>query len=1017
MIKSGALNSLVVQQAPTTGTAGTAIGSVKVAAVDTFGNLVSGDATVTLTATIGDESVTKTATLSHGVATITGMMLNEAGVYSIIPSVGNITGSSFNVAVSPANGKYPYWIDQADMSAQAGTAIQDITIAVVDAYGNLATTSSSTVTLKITGGKFANGTSSVAATSTQGFATFSNVSINAAGSYSLTALVGASATESASVSVTPSTPAKLAWKSAPAGNGIAGTSLNSISVAVQDAFGNVVTTDSSAVTLTLNSGTFDSGSSTMTVNAVNGVATFDNVEIDTTGTYKITASDSALTTVTSGNVVIAPGSLSSLSIVQAPSAAVAGVALAPIIKVAALDQYGNLVTAQTTVTIKLQGGKFSTNSETVTATTSKGIASFSGLIINTAGEYSIYARVGNLVGPMFGFVVTPAAGKTPTWVVAPGATGIAGQALDPAAVLVKDAFGNLATASSTPVTMKITGGKFADGSTSVKANTNDGVATFGNLVINTAGTYTLTAYVGSVATSSSTVTIAAADPAKLVWQTAPMAKAVAGTTLNSIIVAVKDSFGNLVTNDDSTISLTLNGGEFSSGSATVTAEVANGVATFAGLAINQSGTYTILASSSEDLTTVTSASLVISPSSLSSLSLIQSPDTATAGSALGAVKVAALDQYGNLVTASTSVTLTLSGGKFSTNASTATATTTGGFATFSNLIVKTAGEYSIAVSAGTKTGPSFDFVVNPAAASKLAWLAAPASTAIAGSTLDSVAVVVLDAFGNRITTDNSSVTLTLGSGTFGNGSSTSTVMAVEGIAVFQGLSINKAGSYKLTASDASLTPVVSGNLVITPASLNDFVFLQVPSTVTAGIALSPVKVAAVDSYGNLLATNANVTLGVSGASFADGSTSVTVAMNHGLATFSGLVVNKSGSYNLTVMNDSRVGDSANFTVNPASGKQVAWMVAPAPAFAGSPIDPVIVAVTDAFGNLATSSATNVTLKISGAKFSNGMTSISVASVNGYATFSNLTINIAGTYTLAATVGSSTVYDRIVVGLF
>lgn len=1009
LIKAGALSSLVVQQAPTTGTAGVALGSVKVAALDAFGNLISDTSTVTLTAAQGGNSVSKTATLSHGNAMVTGLTLTTAGNYSLTASIGSIAASPFNVTVNPATGKQPVWIVSPSDTAVAGTIMQPMMVAVLDAFGNLATTSNTTVTLKIAGAKFGNGSASISATSVAGFAIIDNVSINTAGTFSLSVAIGSLATDSSSVTVTAAFPAKLIWKTAPAGNAVAGATLDSIVVAVEDTFGNVVTTNDSAVTLTINSGTFESASSTVTVNAVNGLATFDDVAIDIAGTYKLTASDSAsLTTVTSGNVVITPASLSSLSIVQAPSSAVAGVAFAPIVKVAALDAYGNLITAQTTVTLTLHGGNFSSNANTVTATTSKGIASFSGLIIKTAGEYSLTASAGELAGPTTGLIVTAAAGKTPVWVDAPSSSGTAGQTLDPVTALVNDAFGNLANASSTTVTMKITGGKFADGSTSKTATTDGGFVAFNNLVINTAGTYTLTAYVGSVATSSSTVTIAAADPAKLVWQTAPVAKAVAGTSLNTIVVAVKDTFGNLVTTDNSTVTLTLSSATFGSGSATVSATATNGIATFSGLAINQSGTYTMTASDSESLTTVTSGNVVISPASLNYLALVQSPDSATAGTALNAVKVAALDQYGNLVSGSTSVTLTLTGGKFSTNSATATATTTGGIATFSNLTIKTVGDYTIASSAGSTPGPSFNFTVNPAAASKLVWVAAPSTKAVAGTTLNSIVLAVQDAFGNQITTDDSAVTLSLGGGTFSDGTTTATAHAVNGIVEFDNLSINKAGSYKFTASDGSLTTAISGNLVVSPSSLSNIVIQQAPTSVTAGIALSPIKVAAVDQFGNVLANATNVTLSLSSGAFADGHTSVTLATSHGLATFSGLIINAAANYTLTVSSESVTGGSASVTVNPAAGKQAAWQTPPAStATAGVAFDPVVVAVLDAFGNLVTNSTTNVIIKITGGKFSNGMTSITASSVNGYATFNNLTISAAGSYTLTATVGSAT----------
>ena len=68
-----------------------------------------------------------------------------------------------------------------------------------------------------------------------------------------------------------------------------------MTVKVEDAFNNVVTTDSSAVTLTLSSGTFEGGSSMATAAAASGVATFSGLKITVPGSYTLSATDGTLT--------------------------------------------------------------------------------------------------------------------------------------------------------------------------------------------------------------------------------------------------------------------------------------------------------------------------------------------------------------------------------------------------------------------------------------------------------------------------------------------------------------------------------------------------------------------------------------------------------------------------------------------------------------------------------------------------------------------------------------------------
>ena len=465
---------------------------------------------------------------------------------------------------------------------------------------------------------------------------------------------------------TPSSTSKLAIQSSPT-SGTAGSALDTLTVAVQDTKGQVVTSDTSTVKLTLSNGTFSTGSATATATAVNGVASFSGLKINSAGTYTLTASDSqSQATVTTGKLVISPAALNSLSVQQSPTSGTAGVALSPAVKVAALDQYGNLVTTSTSVTLTLTGGTFANGSATVTANTTAGIATFSNLIIKTAGYYTISASSGSLASPSFNLAVSPAAAS------------------------------------------------------------------------------------------------------KIAWQSAPGSTAVAGTTLGALRVAVQDAFGNVITTDNSTVTLTLSSNSFSSNASTVTATAVNGVATFTDLAINTSGTYKIAASDGNSLTSVTSGNVVITPGALSSLVVQQNPTTGTAGVALNpTVKVAAFDQFGNLVTTNTTVTLTLTGGSFASGSNIVTANTSKGIATFSGLIINLAGSYSLTASVDTVSSSAFNLAVAPATAKQAIWQAAPASTVVAGTALTPFSVAVEDAFGNLVTADTT-VTLKLSGGKFVN---------------------------------------------------------------------------------------------------------------------------------------------------------------------------------------------------------------------------------------------------------
>jgi len=84
------------------------------------------------------------------------------------------------------------------------------------------------------------------------------------------------------------------------------------------------------------------------------------------------------------------------------------------------------------------------------------------------------------------------------------------------------------------------------------------------------------------------------------------------------------------------------------------------------------------------------------------------------------------DQYGNIVTNDASnVTLAVAGGPGGLSGTVA-ATAISGIATFSNIILDTAGNYTLTASdGGLASATSSSFTVNPAAASKVAYRVQP----------------------------------------------------------------------------------------------------------------------------------------------------------------------------------------------------------------------------------------------------------------------------------------------------
>jgi hypothetical protein len=126
-----------------------------------------------------------------------------------------------------------------------------------------------------------------------------------------------------------------------------------------------------------------------------------------------------------------------------------------------------------------------------------------------------------------------------------------------------------------------------------------------------------------------------------------------------------------------------------------------------------------------------------------------------------------------------------------------------------------AGSYPNVIQAvsGGKTGTA-SVTVTARGAAKLAFTTQPGTSNTVATAFGTQPVVTVeDAGGNVVNTSNASVTLSITAGTGTNGASlsgTATVAAVNGVAVFNGLSINLAGTgYTLTATNAGLINAVS----------------------------------------------------------------------------------------------------------------------------------------------------------------------------------------------------------------
>ncbi len=297
------------------------------------------------------------------------------------------------------------------------------------------------------------------------------------------------------------TATQLAFLTPPA-NAAAGALLNAVEVVIQDAQGNTVTSDSVSVTLAIGtnpaSGTL---SGTTTVAAVSGVATFTNLHIDKAGTgYTLAASGGGLTGATSPAFNVTAGSPANLAFSVQPTAATAGAAISPAVRVAVQDSLGNTVTSSSaSIAVAISSGTGTAGAHlrgTTTVSATSGVATFSGLSIDSAATgYTLAAAAAGLSGATsMAFNIAAGAASQLVFTTQP-LTSMEGTAFG-AGVTALDVQGNAATTFTGNVTVALTGGTGTAGAVLGGTLTQaavSGVATFSDLTVNQSGTgYTLT---------------------------------------------------------------------------------------------------------------------------------------------------------------------------------------------------------------------------------------------------------------------------------------------------------------------------------------------------------------------------------------------------------------------------------------------------------------------------------------------------------------------------------------------
>jgi hypothetical protein len=685
-----------------------------------------------------------------------------------------------------------------------------------------------------------------------------------------------------------------------------------VEVTVKDANGFRIFDANTQVTLALTSNPSGATlSGPVSIRAQGGVAVFDQLTIDKVGSgYVLTATASTAQSATSAAFDIGPGAPGQLIITADPSDVVAGEVITPPVEVTVLDAFGNLATdAAVQVTLELS---------------------------------------------------------------APAPLVMAARTDEATAAAETD------SAVTTPARSAALDSPTLHGTTTVTAV--DGIVTFDNVWVDMAASgYTFTARAGDIASpASASFTTAPAAPAQLGFQTQP-SDGPADTWLAPVQVAIQDTYGNLVTTATAAVTVAL--GSNPSGatlSGTKTRNAVAGIATFDDLSIDKAANGYRLTASASGLSNVLSQSFAIGAGEAAQLRFRTQPSDGTAFAVITPpIQVEILDAFGNLLTSAThTVTIAIGsnpGG--GTLAGTNTRQAVDGVATFDDLSIDRAGSgYTLVATAAAMAGATSDeFYIGEGTASQLQFRTQP-GIAIAGEAIEPpIEVGIYDALGNLVSSAQGAVTISLGANpTSGTLSGTLTVDAVNGIATFDDLWIDKSGTgYRLLASSPGLSNVTSNLLTIAPAAATRFVIMDPTDVAVPGPARATVR--AMDQFGNVATgENRDVTLVASG--FATGAGLVNMAGGIGSLLISDEVA-ETVRLSLEDTQGTGLDVSATQDVVFRAGLASKFVVLDPPDGPVQSNITVTVQAQDRFGNLSVSEDRDVTLVTSGSATGGGLVNI------------------------------------------
>jgi hypothetical protein len=1031
-IVAGPAAVLTFTTQPTTVAAGTAINpGVEVTARDAFGNVATsftGVVAAAIAANPGGATLSGTtvATAVNGVATFPNLLINKTAVgYTLYVTSGSLTSTAstpFNVLPGAAS--------ELAFTALPGSAHAGVTIAPAivvnarDALGNLVTSYSGSVDIALAAnpaGGTLSGTLSV--TAIAGVAAFADLSIDKASPSYTFAVAGAGMVPDTSSTLAilagPVSPSHSTVQAAPASiMASTGSSATTVTVTARDQFDNPVV--GAGVVLGA-SGTGNTVTQPVATTDAGGVAT-GSFSSTVAESKTVSASAAGVGVTQTAVVTVTPAVNGQLVFIAQPATSVAGVAIAPAVKVAVQDAFGNTFTSFTgNVTVALganPGNDVLGGTKTKAAVA--GEATFTDLqLVKAATGYTLAASAGGIAnGASTSFNITPApvSAAQSSVVVGPASiTASTGSSAATITVTARDAFDNLVSGASVVLAASGTGNSVTQPGGPTGPN---GVAT-GTISSTASGSKTVSATINTVvAVQQPAVTVnpaaIAASQSQVVATPTSIAASFGGVTA-TIAVTAKDTFGNVIPGLAAVLAASGTGNTVTQPAAMTDA---NGVAT-GSLSSTATGDKIVSASvASVPVTQTAGVTVVPGEVSVTQSTLLAAPATITAsnGSVVSTITVTARDDQGNVIPG-VNVALAATG---SSNVLTQPAGVTNASGVASGTLSSTLSGNRVltATIAGTGIDQADTVIVTAATPAGSAFLVQPSSMTVGTTMAPPVQVEIRDQFGNRVTSATNGVMLSIGTNPGGGAlSGGGAVAAVAGVASFPNLSINAVGSgYTLKATIGGIPDVVSNAFNVTSGvvSAAQSTVVAAPPSFTAG-GSSTITVTARDA-GGFPVVGATVALSVSGSGN-------TITQPSGPADANGVAT---GSFSSTAAGSKTVTATANgititqkpvVTVNAGAVSASVSTVSAAPSsiVAGSGTATITVTVKDGFGNpvsgstvvLSATGSGNTLTQPAGATGGTGIATGTLAStVAGNKTVSATASGISVTQTAPVTVTSA-----------